>query len=199
MSRIMVVGGTGLLGSAVVEALQPDHDMVVVGHSSGEHQVDLASKSSIQKLFQRVGEVDHVVSAAGEANFGPLVDLSDQDFEIGLRNKLMGQVNLVRVGHEYVADGGSITLTTGVLSRQPMEGSAAISLVNAGVEGFMRAAALELGPDLRVNCVSPGWVAETLEQMGRDPSDGVPAAQVAKAYVKSLNGSQNGEVIEVFG
>jgi NAD(P)-dependent dehydrogenase (short-subunit alcohol dehydrogenase family) len=80
-----------------------------------------------------------------------------------------------------------------------MEGSAAISLVNAGVEGFMRAAALELGPDLRVNCVSPGWVAETLEQMGRDPSDGVPAAQVAEAYVKSLNGSQNGEVIEVFG
>jgi NAD(P)-dependent dehydrogenase (short-subunit alcohol dehydrogenase family) len=111
----------------------------------------------------------------------------------------MGQVNLVRVGHEYVEDGGSITLTTGVLSRQPMEGSAAISLVNAGVEGFMRAAALELGPDLRVNCVSPGWVAETLEQMGRDPSDGVPAAQVAEAYVKSLNGSQNGEVIEVFG
>jgi NAD(P)-dependent dehydrogenase (short-subunit alcohol dehydrogenase family) len=199
MSRIMVVGGTGLLGSAVVEALEPDHDVVVVGHSSGKYQVDLASKSSIQKLFQSVGEVDHVVSAAGEAKFGPLVDLSDEDFEVGLRNKLMGQVNLVRAGHEYVEDGGSITLTTGVLSRQPMEGSAAISLVNAGVEGFMRAAALELGPDLRVNCVSPGWVAETLEQMGRDPSDGVPAAQVAKAYVKSLNGSQNGEVIEVFG
>ena len=195
----MVVGGTGLLGSAVVEALQPDHDVTVVGHSSGEHQVDLASKSSIQQLFETVGEVDHVVSAAGEAKFGPLVDLTDDDFEVGLRNKLMGQVNLVRVGHEYVESGGSITLTTGVLSRQPMEGSAAISLVNAGVEGFMRAAALELGPDLRVNCVSPGWVAETLEQMGRDPSDGVPAAAVAKAYVQSLNGSQNGEVIEVFG
>ncbi len=199
MSRIMVVGGTGLLGSAVVEALQPDHDVTVVGHSSGEHQVDIASKSSIQQLFDTVGEVDHVVSAAGEAKFGPLVDLTDDDFEVGLRNKLMGQVNLVRVGHEYIADGGSITLTTGVLSRQPMEGSAAISLVNAGVEGFMRGAALELGPDLRVNCVSPGWVAETLEQMGRDPSDGVPAADVAKAYVQSLNGSANGEVIEVFG
>jgi NAD(P)-dependent dehydrogenase (short-subunit alcohol dehydrogenase family) len=186
-----------LLGSEVVEALKGEHEVVVVGHTSGELQVDLASKASIEELFEKVGEFDALVSAAGEAKFGPLDDLSDEDFEVGLENKLMGQINLVRVGSRHIRKGGSFTLTSGVLARKPMEGSAAISPINAGVEGFARAAALELGDRARVNVVSPGWVSETLESMGRDPSQGVPASEVAQAYKASVEGAQNGEVIEV--
>lgn len=196
MSRIAVVGGTGTIGTRVVEALEDDHEVLAVGHSSGESQVDLASKSSIETLYDEVGALDHVVSAAGVAEFAPLGDLTDEDFETSLDNKLMGQVNLVRVGTN-VLDGGSFTLTSGVLARHPMPGSAAISTVNAGLEGFVRAAALELEGSHRVNVVSPGWVAETLESMGRDPSDGVPAVEVARAYVKSLEGEASGEVFEV--
>jgi len=114
---------------------------------------------------------------------------------VSLSNKLMGQVNLVRHGLDAVNDDGVVTLTSGVLSQEPMPGSAAISLVNAGVEGFARAAALEAPRNIRVNVVSPPWVAETLEAMGENPEDGLPAATVAKAYRKSLEGDMTGETI----
>lgn len=196
--RIVVVGGTGTIGSRVVEALRDrkaGHELVVVGHSSGDRRVDLADPASVRELFQELDGVDAVVSAAGVARFGGLAELDDEDFRVSLENKLMGQVNLVRYGLEHVADGGSFTLTSGILAQEPMQGSAAISLVNAGVEGFARAAALEAPRGIRVNVVSPGWVAETLEEMGRDPSHGTPAAEVAEAYVRSVEGDGTGAVL----
>jgi NAD(P)-dependent dehydrogenase (short-subunit alcohol dehydrogenase family) len=194
--RVCVVGGTGTIGSAVAAALEPRHQVVRVGHERGDRRVDLASKASIADLFAGTGPIDAVVSAAGLASFGALEELGDEDFRLGLENKLMGQINLVRVGVEHLADGGSFTLTSGVLSREPTPGSAAVSPVNAGVEAFARAAALELPRGLRVNVVSPPWVAETLEEMGRDPSDGMPAADVARAYVESVEGDMDGQVLD---
>ncbi len=102
------------------------------------------------------------MSVAGDAKFAPLTSLSDDDFTFSLRNKLMGQVNLVRYGMSAMRDGGSFTLTSGVLAQTPMVGSGAVSLVNAGLEGFVRAAALEAPRGIRVNVVSPPWVTETL-------------------------------------
>lgn len=144
----------------------------------------------------RGGRVDAVVSAAGQAAFRPLLALTDADFALGLTNKLMGQVNLVRLGVELVANGGSFTLTSGIASRQPMPGGAVISLVNAGLEGFVRAAALELSRGVRVNAVAPGWVRETLVALKMDPSPGVPAAQVAQTYVRSVEGRMSGQVLD---
>lgn len=194
--KILIVGGTGTIGSAVADALDDQHEIIPVGHTSGAAQVDLADPESIDELFADVGPVDAVVSCAGEAAFGALEELDDDDFGLSVSNKLMGQVNLVRHGIDHVRDGGSFTLTSGVLAQEPMEGSAAISLVNAGVEGFVRAAGLELPRALRVNVVSPPWVAETLEAMGQDPSNGLPAATVAKAYAISVEGDINGAVID---
>lgn len=193
---ILVVGGTGTIGRAVVDLLENDHDVTVAGHSSGEVQVDLADPSSIDRLYQSVGAVDAVLSCAGEAAFGELEELTDDDFDLSLSNKLMGQVNLVRQGLDVVKDGGVFTLTSGVLAQEPVQGSAAISLVNAGLEGFARAAALDLPRNLRVNVVSPPWVEETLEEMGADFSPSLTAAQVAEAYRKSLEGAQNGATID---
>lgn len=193
---ILVVGGTGTIGSAVVDALRDDHAVTVGGHTSGDVQLDLADPASIRACLDDVGPVDAILCCAGEAAFGPLDDLTDDDFDLSLSNKLMGQVNLVRHGHEFVRDDGAITLTGGVLAQEPMEGSAAISLVNAGLEGFVRAAALEMPRGLRVNVVSPPWVDETLAAMGADHDPSLPAAKVAPAYVQTLTGSTNGAVID---
>src|SRR5581483_8939700 len=114
----------------------------------------------IRALFGRVGELDAVVSCAGGAAWKPLADLTDEDFALSLRNKLMGQVNVVRHGFDSVRSGGSLTITSGILARTAMPSSAAVSLVNAGLEGFTRAAALEAPRRIRVNVVSPPWVAE---------------------------------------
>lgn len=194
--RIIVVGATGTIGSAVVAALSAQHDVVSVGHTSGAIRVDLASIESILQLFRTVEAFDALVCAAGRAAFGSLDELKDADFQIGLSNKLMGQVNLVRIGRQYVHDNGSFTLTSGVLSREPMKGSASISMVNAGLEGFARAAALELPRGIRINVVSPPWVTETLISRKMDPSIGLSAATVAHAYLAGIEGTATGQTID---
>jgi NAD(P)-dependent dehydrogenase (short-subunit alcohol dehydrogenase family) len=194
--RILVVGATGTIGAAVVAVLSEGNQLVPAGRKSSAAPVDLADPNSIRAMYRNLGKVDAVVCAAGLANFAPLAQLTDDDFRFCLDNKLMGQVNLVRFGFDHVADGGSFTLTSGVLAHRPMPGSGAISLVNAGLEGFVRAAALEAPRGIRVNVVSPPWVTETLIAYKMDPSPGLPAAVVARTYARSVNGTETGAVIE---
>ena len=196
--NVILIGASGTIGSAVHDALTDRHDVVGVGRSSGDVQADLSDPDSIRALYEKVGTFDAVVSAAGNAAFSPLDELTDEDFELSLSSKLMGQVNLVRYGLSRINTDAnpSFTLVTGVLSTNPIPGSAAVSMVNCGVEGFMRGAALEAPDGIRVNAVSPPWVSETLEEMGEDPSDGLPAATVAEAFVDSVEGDANGEVID---
>jgi len=194
--RILVVGGTGVIGRAVVAALRAEHEVVTAARSGADLSVDMTSKDSIAELFRRAGRLDAVVSCAGGAAYRPLTQLTDEDFAISLRYKLMGQINLVRLGIDSVNDGGSFTLTGGVLAHEPAPGGSALGLVNAGLEGFTRAAALDLPRGLRVNVVSPPWVSETLQAMGQDPAGGLPAAVVAKAYLKSLEPGVQGQVLD---
>lgn len=195
--NIIVVGATGTIGRAVVEILSPDHQVLAVGHSSGDLRVELASPDSIEQMFAAAGDFDAVISAAGPASFGSLDELKDADYEFAFRNKLMGQVNLVRLGRHHVSDRGCFTLTTGMLSQRPMPGSAVISMVNAGLEGFVRAAALELRDHVRVNAVSPIFVKETMVKLGMDPSSGMSAAHTARAYKASVEGEETGQVLDV--
>ena len=192
--RILIIGTTGTIGSQVAKALQGQHEIVAANRHSGI-EVDIADPDAVRSMYARAGRIDAVVVAAGEAAFVPFDRISDDDFQLSLRSKLMGQVNVVRFGVDSLRDGGSFTLTSGVLAQQPIPGSTAISLVNAGLEGFVRAAALELPRGLRINIVSPGWVSETLAAMGQDPSKGIPAAEVAKAYARSVDGKETGTVI----
>lgn len=197
--KVIVVGATGTIGRAVVQALGNRHEVVPVSFSKSVIKVDIADKASINRMFQATGRVDAVISAAGLAKFGPMNSLTDADFALCLENKLMGQVNLVRIGIDHINDHGSITLTSGILSRRPMKGSTAISLVNAALEGFGRAAALEMPRDIRVNIVSPNWVVDTLKAFNMDPSAGTPVEVVAQAYVTALEGSMNGTVLDAIG
>lgn len=196
--RILVLGATGTIGRAIVQALGQRHEIVAASQSKSKVTVDLSKPESIQAMFQSVGPVDAIISAAGKAKMAPLATLSDADFQFCLENKLMGQVNLARLGFAHVRDGGSITLTSGVLSHTPMPGSAAISLVNAGLEGFARAAALEAPRGIRINVVSPPWVAETVQAYKLDiPGGGQPAEVVAKLYVEAVEGRATGRVLEL--
>jgi NAD(P)-dependent dehydrogenase (short-subunit alcohol dehydrogenase family) len=193
--KILLVGATGTIGRAIRDALVGRHDVVEASRGGGA-RVDISDPASVRALFASVGAVDAVVSASGAAAWKPLDQLTDEDFAFSLANKLMGQVNLVRYGTAHVREGGSFTLTSGVLAREPAPGSAAVTLVNAALEGFARAAALELPRGQRVNVVSPPWVSETLQKMGRDPAGGLPAATVARAYVEAVEGRRTGEILD---
>lgn len=193
--RILLIGATGTIGNAVGRRLGSGHEIIAVTRHSSPHAVDIAQPDSLRALFRAVGQVDAIVSAAGAARFAPCEKLSDADFEFSLANKLMGQVNVIRYGLPSVCGGGSITVTSGILAFRPMHGSAAISLVNAGLEGFVAGAALESARGIRINVVSPPWVTETLQAMNRELAGDKSAAAVAELYATSVEGVASGHLI----
>jgi NAD(P)-dependent dehydrogenase (short-subunit alcohol dehydrogenase family) len=193
--RILIIGATGTIGRPLVAALEARHELVLASRQKAHEKVDIADPASIRALYKRVGKLDAVVSASGEARFAPLATLTDDDFAFSIRSKLMGQVNLIRYGFDVVNDGGSFTITSGTLAREPMVGGAIASLLNGALDSFTRAAALEAPRNIRVNVVSPPWVTETLIAFKMDPTNGMPASEVAGAYVESIEGKQTGAVI----
>ncbi|QPN59695.1 short chain dehydrogenase [Synechococcus sp. CBW1002] len=194
--RIVLIGAAGTIGQAVDQALAERHQLIRVSRTRGDQQVDIAQPESIRALFEAVAPFDAVVCAAGQAAFGSIADLSDDDFQLGLTSKLMGQVNLVRLGLASISDGGSFTLSSGVLGRNPVPDSCSISMVNAGLDAFTRAAALGMPRGVRINVVSPPWVRETLLALGRDPTPGLSASVVAKMYVDSVESEMTGERLD---
>ena len=196
---IILVGASGTIGQAIDRELRERHDIVRVGRNSGELRVDISDPASIRRLFEQAGPFDALISAAGNAHFGALEELSAKEFAVGLDDKLMGQVNLVLIGREFANDGASFTLTSGVLSEDPIRYGAAVSTVNAALDGFVRAAAIELPRGLRINGVSPTILEESLPAYGPyfRGFKAVPAATVALAYAKSAEGRQTGQVYRV--
>lgn len=197
--KIILVGASGTIGQAIDRELRERHDIVRVGRNSGELQVNIADPASIRRLFEQTGPFDALISAAGNAHFGALEELSAKEFAVGLDDKLMGQVNLVLIGREFANEGASFTLTSGVLSEDPIRYGAAVSTVNAALDGFVRAAAIELPRGLRINGVSPTILEESLPAYGPyfRGFKAVPAATVALAYAKSAEGRQTGQVYRV--
>jgi NAD(P)-dependent dehydrogenase (short-subunit alcohol dehydrogenase family) len=181
--KIVVIGAAGTIGAAVAAALEANKHEVIRASRKLAPRIDISDPQSISRFFAEVKDLDGVVSCAGDARFAPLDKLTDEDFHYSVNNKLMGQVNLIRAALPVLHEKGSITVTSGVLSKFPMVGSGAVSMVNAGLEGFTRVAALEATRGVRVNVVSPGWVKETMVRFGMDPAPGKAAVDVARADV----------------
>lgn len=198
--RILVIGAGGAVGRAVVAELAQRHEVVEAGRTRGAHRVDVRDLDDVRRLFAEAGPVDAVVVATGSVHFGPLREMTAEQFRSGLDDKLMGQVNVVLVAQHLLADGGSFTLTSGILAEQPIREGADASTVNAALEGFVRAAAIELPRGLRINAVSPTVLAESTATYGPyfrgfEPA---PAARVALAYSRSVEGAQTGQVYKVW-
>ncbi|MBK5539467.1 short chain dehydrogenase [Pseudomonas sp. TH05] len=197
--KILLIGAHGTIGSAVDHELSQRHEVIRIGRTSGELQVDISDSASIRRLFEQTGKFDALISATGRVTFAPLGDMSADDFTLGLENKLMGQVNLLLIGREFANDGASFTLTSGILNRDPIRTGASAALVNGAIDGFVRSAALELPRGLRINAISPTVVQEAMGSYapyfrGFKP---VNAAEVALAYAKSVEGLQTGQVYQV--
>jgi len=192
--KVIVIGATGTIGSAVARTLEAENHEVVRASRKGPVKVDLDDLASIDALFASIRDVDAVVSVAASVKLTPLTLLSEEDIVLALKSKLLGQVALLVRAANHLNDGGSITLTGGTF-KEPIPGSAMGALVNAGLEGFVRAAALELPRGLRVNVVSPGWVKETLVNMGMESAGGTAVSDVARAYVEAVEGKMLGQTI----
>ncbi len=199
--KILLVGASGTLGQAVARQLGQQHQILAAGRSSGELRVDLTDDASVAELFARTGPVDAVISTAGKLHFGPLQDMTPEQFNIGLQDKLLGQVRLALAAQHHLSAGGSITLTSGIVSAQPIRDGVNATAVNAALEGFVRAAALELLPrGLRINVVSPNVLIESMAAYGPyfPGFEAVSAQRAALAFQRAVEGIQSGETITVW-
>lgn len=198
--KILVVGAAGTIGRFIVNELAPRHEIIEASKSRGQYQVDITDQESIRQLFSKTGNVDAIVAVAGNVHWGPLKEMTEEQFRLGLNEKLMGQVNLTLVGQQFLNDGGSITLTSGSLSHDPHLGGAAFTMVNSAIDGFVRGAAVELDRDRRINSVSPNVLKESwhLYGAGVPGTDPVAGEKVALAYRKSVEGHQTGQTYKVW-
>lgn len=197
MKKVLVVGASGTVGQAVADTLADTHEVVRSSRNEGE-RADMSDPASVRALFERVGPVDAVVCCAGAVPFKPVTELTVADYRAGLEDKVLGQVNLVTEGLAHVRDGGSFTLISGVLSREPIATGAAASLANGALESFVMAAATELPRGIRINAVSPGVLAEAEGYHPYFPGfSHVPAVEVARAYVRSVDGVETGKTFSV--
>ena len=198
--KILVIGGNGTIGNVVTTHFSIDHEVLVAARKSGNIEVDITDSVSIQSMFEQVGIVDAVICIAGEAKWAKFQELSEDDFHIGIRSKLMGQINLTRIGQNFLAEGGSITLSTGILADIPVLKTTSAAMVNGGIHSFVQAAALELENNQRINVVSLGMVQDAYEKYkdyfpGHNP---VPMSKVVNAYVRCVLGRMNGQIIREY-
>ncbi|MEV4777098.1 short chain dehydrogenase [Microbacterium sp. LWH12-1.2] len=195
--RILLIGASGHVGAAATRALETRHTVIPVGRSTSP-RVDVTDAASITALFEAVGEVDAVVVTAGSVPFEPLAELGPDDYRSAFEGKVLSQIDVVRIGTPYVADGGSFTLTTGILAREPIATGAAASMANGAVESFVLAAATELPRGIRVNAVSPTVLEESKGYHAAFPGF-IPVSSVAvgQAFTKSVDGVQTGQVFRL--
>jgi len=192
--KIIVIGASGHVGSAVVDAFQGRHEVVTASRST-EPSLDMTDPESIAGFFTAIGQVDAIVSCVGSVPFKPLGDLGRDDYAAAFTGKVLSQLDLVRLGTPHLRDGGSITLTTGILAREPIVTGAAAAMANGAVESFVISAATELPRGIRLNTVSSTVLLEATGYHSSFPGFvPVPGAIVAQSYVKSVESAQTGQI-----
>jgi len=197
--KIIVVGANGAVGKSAVDALGDRHEIIAVGRTSGDIQIDIEDQESVRSMYRQVGKVDAVVSAVGHGHFGGVAEMSSEQFMKGINHKVLPQVNLVLVGIDHMNDGGSFTLTSGVLNRDPIRGGSCAAAANGALDGFIVGAAVDMPRGIRNNAVSPGLLEVSVDRFdGFFPGhEAVSSERVGLAFCKSVEGVITGQVIIV--
>jgi NAD(P)-dependent dehydrogenase (short-subunit alcohol dehydrogenase family) len=198
--KILIIGGNGTIGKTVVAHFKENNQIIIAGRSNSDVTVDISDSKSIKAMFEQIGKLDAIICIAGEAKWDDFNNLTEDDYYIGLKSKLMGQVNLVRIGQQYLNPKGSITLSTGILADDPVVKTTSAAMVNGGIHSFVQAVALEIENGIRVNVVSSGMVEDAYKKYkdyfpGHNP---IPMLKVINGYVRSVNGKGNGEIIRIY-
>jgi len=198
--KLLIIGGNGTIGRKVTAHFKTKHEVLIGSRTNGDVEIDIANSDSITAAMEKIGKLDGILCIAGEAKWAKFEDLTEADYHIGLNNKLMGQVNLVRIGWKYLNPKGSITLSTGILADDPVEQTTSAAMVNGALHSFVKAVNLEIENQIRVNVVSLGLVEDAYEKYkdyfpGHNP---ISMKKAVNAYVKSVEGKSSGEVIRTY-
>jgi NAD(P)-dependent dehydrogenase (short-subunit alcohol dehydrogenase family) len=195
--KIIIVGASGTMGQYLTSILEKEnHEVIRANRTSGDVQVDITSPDSIKEMFEKLSAFDALISTAGPTYVGPWKNLTHQTFKTGIDGKLMGQINLVLIGQHYIKAKGSFTLITGALTHEPQRNFANASAANGAIEGFVRAAAIELNSGIRINAVSPTVIEDSPQYFPYFPGE-VPTTmkELEFGFKKSLFGVMTGQII----
>lgn len=198
--NVLLIGASGTIGQAIIRELERDCNIIRVGNTSGDFQVNIESSESITNLYKQVKDIDAVICAAARnVVFAPLSEITKENFTTSLQSKFLGQIDLVLQGLKFLKDDTSFTLTTGILNSDPIAQGSAAAAVNGAVDAFIKAAAIDMPKKQRINSVSPTLLIESKEKyqdffQGYKP---VAAEDVALAYRKSVMGKITGQILKV--
>lgn len=172
-SSVLVIGGSSGMGLEIARQALREGAQVTIAARNPERldraverlggtrtqavPTDIGDLQQVRSLAARVGLLDHLVITAAELPYGPARQLTESELMRAVRSKLLGPLFAVQSCADQMRPGGSIIFTSGIAARRPIVGGTAAAALNAGLEGLMRALALELAP-LRVNAISPGWI-----------------------------------------
>ncbi len=199
--KIVIVGASGVIGSHLARSFSTEHEVISASAAKSDYKVDMTSTNAIKKFFEEVGAFDALITVAGSAPMKPLEEMTHEDFQQGFNSKQMGQIDMVLLGLKHIRQGGSFTLVSGILAEDPIPNGVGLTVVNAALNGFVKAASRELLPqNIRINVVSPGLLEDSAERLGAyfPGHAAVPANKVIKAFEKSVLGNGTGEVIRVY-
>ena len=195
--KIVVIGGPGVVGTGIVHLLKREHEVISVGKTRGDYQVDLLNTDSIAQLFKKIGPIDGIISTIGDGSMNALLELSSDDFQDAFNSKLIANFNLIKEASKHLNSNGFIILTSGIASMQPIPNAAALSVACAALEALVRSAAIENTNGIRINAVSPTLVKETMELFGMDSTSGISALDTARVYKELIDKQVNGIVANV--
>ncbi len=193
----------------VINGRDPDRLQMAVDEldKTGEGRVigisaDMSSKTEIKQLVKRTvdefGGIDHLVTCAGGPPSKPFMDTEEDEWYDAYDSLMMSVVRLVKESEKYLRErGGTIVHITSISVKESIENLVLSNSVRMGVIGLMKTLSQELGPDIRVNAVMPGYTEtdrvkelikqalergdiERYEEGLRNLSEGIPLGRIGQ-------------------
>ena len=167
MRKILVLGGSGDIGSEIVKKFP--NDFVV---SVGSNSVDLSNKDSVDNFIKQHSSFDTVIHSAGYNVPGAFETLDLDSIEKSVRTNLLGFLPIVQSNIEYWKTTGTgrvvvISSLYGFLSRY---GRMPYVISKHGLIGFVKTLAIELGSiGATVNAVTPGYINTKMTSKNNTP------------------------------
>ncbi|MGR5062385.1 SDR family oxidoreductase [Photobacterium sp. DNB22_13_2] len=209
----VVIGGTSGIGAELAKQLQNESTTVHV--ASRKTGLDINDEQSVYHYFESIGAFDHLIITAGSyAPSGKVIDVDISQAKTAFDTKFWGAINTTKQAARYIKQGGTITLTSGMLSRKVVASNYVKTAINAAIEAVTKVLAKELAP-IRVNAVSPGLTkTEAYQDMSEEDKNAMyqraqnalpvskvgQASDIASAYRLLINNTyMTGTVIDVDG
>lgn len=164
--KVLVTGGSGTLGKKIVELFLNEGYEVIYTYYKNNVSIngakgiycDVSNEEDVKKIFLEIDNLDVIVNNAGISIDNTLEDKSSDEFRKVLDTNLVGVFNVIKYGSKKMKKGSIINIASTNGIDTGYELSMDYDASKAGVISLTHNMAKYLAPNIRVNCVAPGWI-----------------------------------------